>query len=65
MGRLSGPVRYPMSPAPSPVLPVQGAPADVCGRCPHPLSVHDAISLRFCRASGAGDLHRGCACPSS
>ncbi|WP_218122318.1 RGCVC family protein [Blastococcus aurantiacus] len=54
-----------MSPAPSPVLPVRDAPADVCGRCPHPLSAHDTISLRFCRATGAGDLARGCACPTS
>lgn len=54
-----------MSPAPSPVLPVQDAPADACGTCPHPLSAHDAISLRFCRATRDGDLPRGCACPSA
>jgi hypothetical protein len=69
VGRSSGPVRYPMSPAPSPVLPVQDArpdaPADACGSCPHPLSAHDAISLRFCRATRDGDLPRGCACPSA
>ena len=65
MGRLSGPVRHPMSSAPSPVVPAQDAPADVCVRCPHPLSAHDAISLRFCRATGDGDLARGCACPTS
>ena len=45
--------------------PAQDAPADVCGRCPHPLSAHDAISLRFCRATKDGDLARGCACPTS
>ncbi|MGY2128905.1 RGCVC family protein [Blastococcus sp. SYSU DS0617] len=54
-----------MSSAPSPVLAVQAAPVDACGNCPHPLSAHDAISLRFCRATRAGDLPRGCACPSS
>jgi hypothetical protein len=54
-----------MTSAPSPVLPALDAPADVCDRCPHPLSAHDAISLRFCRATGNGDLPRGCACPTS
>lgn len=69
MGRSSGPVRYPMSPAPAPApstTPVtHDAPAGSCGTCPHPLSAHDAISLRFCRATEAGHLPRGCACPSS
>ena len=33
-----------------------------CGSCPHPLVAHDPIGLRFCRATRAGDIHRGCAC---
>jgi hypothetical protein len=38
-----------------------------CAVCPHPLPAHDAISLRFCRATAAhGDATtRGCVCPSS
>jgi hypothetical protein len=33
-----------------------------CSACPHPLSAHDPIGLRFCRATRAGDISRGCAC---
>jgi hypothetical protein len=33
-----------------------------CGSCPHPLAAHDPIGLRFCRATRAGDIHRGCVC---
>ncbi|WP_176522873.1 RGCVC family protein [Blastococcus aggregatus] len=54
-----------MTSAPSATPTVEHAPADACGNCPHPLSAHDAISLRFCRATQAGDLPRGCACPPS
>lgn len=54
-----------MSSAPSSLPTVERATADACANCPHPLSAHDAISLRFCRATRAGDLPRGCACPSS
>jgi hypothetical protein len=52
---------------PTAVRPVDGA-AAACAVCPHPLAAHDAISLRFCRAteSRAGDAAtRGCVCPSS
>jgi hypothetical protein len=39
-----------------------------CAACPHPLADHDAISLRFCRATedhrGGGATTRGCVCPS-
>ena len=35
-----------------------------CAVCPHPLAAHDAISLRFCRASEAqATTTRGCVCP--
>jgi hypothetical protein len=38
--------------------------AGACAVCPHPLAAHDAISLRFCRASEAqATTTRGCVCP--
>jgi hypothetical protein len=33
-----------------------------CDVCPHPAAAHDAIGLRFCRATLAGALTRGCSC---
>jgi hypothetical protein len=39
-----------------------------CAVCPHPIAAHDAISLRFCRATEARageNTTRGCVCPSS
>jgi hypothetical protein len=33
-----------------------------CPVCPHPLAAHDPIAARFCRATTARALHRGCAC---
>ncbi len=36
--------------------------ADACDACPHPLSAHDAISLRFCRATVAIASSRACVC---
>jgi hypothetical protein len=43
--------------------------ADACAVCPHPLAAHDAIALRFCKAtqalSAGGPATRGCVCPSS
>lgn len=33
-----------------------------CDACPHPVAAHDAISLRFCRATLSGALTRGCSC---
>jgi hypothetical protein len=35
-----------------------------CAACPHPLAGHDAIALRFCRATVTSDLDRGCVCRS-
>ena len=49
----------PMSTSPRP----ERAPEPMCGVCPHPLSHHDAISLRFCRATETSSLDRGCVCP--
>jgi hypothetical protein len=34
----------------------------LCASCPHPLADHDALSLRFCTASAASGLSRGCIC---
>jgi hypothetical protein len=33
-----------------------------CPACPHLLAKHDAIGTRFCRATTAKTLSRGCAC---
>ena len=39
--------------------------AGACAVCPHPLAAHDAISLRFCRATEAqASTTRGCVCPA-
>jgi hypothetical protein len=57
---------------PAPSLPTDVAralppPADAaaCAMCPHALAAHDAISLRFCRATQAHATTRGCVCPSA
>jgi hypothetical protein len=34
--------------------------SDVCRTCGHPLSAHDAISLRWCAASEFGIENRAC-----
>jgi hypothetical protein len=36
---------------------------DACLACAHPMSAHDVISARFCTATLAGALSRGCVCP--
>jgi hypothetical protein len=58
-----------MSTTSVPTAPAAAAEAvEACAVCPHPLGAHDAISLRFCRATAAstGDATtRGCVCPSS
>ena len=33
-----------------------------CPACPHLLAAHDAIGTRFCRATAANTLSRGCVC---
>ena len=49
---------------PAPVhLPVEESGA--CAVCPHELAAHDRISLRFCHATQASAMTRGCVCPSS
>ena len=41
--------------------PVRDTPAD-CPACPHPLATHDVVDARFCRATTARALSRGCTC---
>jgi hypothetical protein len=36
-----------------------------CDVCPHAVFSHDAIGLRFCRATLNGAITRGCVCRSS
>jgi hypothetical protein len=33
-----------------------------CAVCPHEWDAHDPIGIRFCSATVAGGLHRGCVC---
>jgi hypothetical protein len=35
---------------------------ETCLACAHPWDTHDAISTRYCTATIAGALTRGCAC---
>ncbi|MEV4027660.1 RGCVC family protein [Actinosynnema sp. NPDC050801] len=35
-----------------------------CPVCPHPTYAHDPIARRFCSATEAGALTRGCQCSS-
>jgi hypothetical protein len=56
-----------MTTAQTQTLPASDVPleAGACAVCPHPLAAHDAISLRFCRATAAqASTTRGCVCPS-
>ena len=50
----------PVLDAPAPATEAEDAAR--CGACPHPLAAHDPIGLRFCRATRAGDISRGCVC---
>ncbi len=34
----------------------------VCSACPHEWGMHDPIGTRFCAATVAGGLRRGCVC---
>lgn len=36
--------------------------ASGCGACGHPEAVHDAVGLRWCRATAASALDRACVC---
>jgi len=39
-----------------------GPPVAACLACAHGLADHDPIGARFCRATSAGALSRGCIC---
>lgn len=34
----------------------------ICEACQHPVDAHDALGLRFCAATVAAELSRGCIC---
>lgn len=36
--------------------------ADACVVCPHPWHEHDPIGVRYCTATTASELSRGCIC---
>ncbi len=55
------PPSAPLSPPLSSAPPVPTA-SPACDACRHDLDGHDAIGLRFCRATVAGALTRGCIC---
>jgi hypothetical protein len=43
--------------------PSTGTRADrACAACPHDRDAHDAIGTRFCSATNARGLNRGCVC---
>lgn len=35
----------------------------VCDVCPHPWHEHDPLGVRYCTATAASALPRGCICP--
>ena len=37
-------------------------PQDACAVCPHPMSAHDRIGVRYCSATASGGLERECVC---
>ncbi|MEX5718625.1 RGCVC family protein [Geodermatophilus maliterrae] len=57
------PTTSPASTAPLTDGPSLGDPS--CDVCPHGVSHHDAIGLRFCRATLVGAITRGCICRPS
>jgi hypothetical protein len=46
----------------SPTVRAGNVAPDLCRTCGHPLSAHDAISLRWCAASELGVENRVCIC---
>ena len=53
---------YVTASAPADALALTGADEAGCPACPHPLSAHDPIGVRFCQATAAASLGRGCVC---
>jgi hypothetical protein len=46
----------------SPTVRAGNVAPDLCRTCGHPLTAHDAISLRWCAASELGGETRACIC---
>ncbi len=45
------------------VTPGTGEQTDlICAVCPHSWDAHDSIGIRYCSATAAGELDRGCVC---
>ena len=51
-----------MTASTNPTAPVAVEPGTACDVCGHPTAVHDAISLRFCKATMLQALSRNCIC---
>ena len=54
-------------PAPAPLdididIDLDAASAPACAACPHERDAHDAHGTRFCAATAAASLPRGCIC---
>lgn len=50
---------------PAPLAPDSASHAQPsCPSCPHPADGHDPLARRFCSATQAGELQRGCLCSS-
>jgi hypothetical protein len=45
-----------------PEVEAESADDSSCDVCPHSVVDHDPIALRFCRATVAAAIDRGCAC---
>jgi hypothetical protein len=55
----------PLPTLPLVTVPASPAPTPACDVCPHAAESHDAIGERFCRATLAGAITRGCICRST
>lgn len=50
------------TPAPPALLDDARPRVAICTSCPHPQDAHDAIAARYCAASQATAVTRGCIC---
>jgi hypothetical protein len=53
---------HPVAGSSDPVGTVDTAAQPGCPACPHPMAEHDPIGVRFCAATEARALDRGCVC---
>jgi len=51
-----------MNTSPSPLIREPDSGSDPCETCGHPLSMHDAIGIRWCEATTLGVGQRACLC---